>query len=149
MKYSFEIRQTLLENAMEKCKMGIYIKNMEFKKDADTWAERIAAGFHVKSAFPVKNTYMYCHTLDMCFFYDINMVPTVTYAGYTQYMAKDTVALPEAFERASEVLNAMQESKRDYDNEAVVVRKLKNVAIVEVYGKAWAVYGACESDHAV
>lgn len=118
MKYSLEIRQTLLENAMRKCQMGIHIKNMEFKKDADTWAERIATGFHVKSAFPVKNTYMYCDTLDMCFFYDINMVPTVTYAGYTQYMAKDTIGLPKAFEKANEVLNAMQEVKTDYDKEA-------------------------------
>lgn len=126
MKYSFEVRQMLLENATRKCQMGIYIKNMEFKKDADTWAERIAAGFHVKSAFPVKNTYMYCHTLDMCFFYDINMVPTVTYAGYMQDRAKDTLALPQAFEKAAEVLGTMWEVKVDYDKEIRHDRSQRN-----------------------
>ena len=63
----------------------------------------------------MKNSYMFCDSLDMCFFYDKAMIPTVTYAGYAQFMSKDTKTLPRAFEKAKEVLEAMQKVKEIYD----------------------------------
>jgi hypothetical protein len=126
MKYSLEVRAMLLEKAMGKCKLDSHVRNLEYKKDASTWAERIATRFHVKGGLPVKNTYMHCNTLDMCFFYDISMVPTVTYAGYMQDRAKDTLALPQAFEKAAEVLGTMWEVKVDYDKEIRHDRSQRN-----------------------
>jgi len=116
MKYPVCVRTTLLEKAMKQCELASHIKNMEFKRDAGTWAERIATRFYEKGGFPVKNSYMFCDSLDMCFFYDKDMVPTVTYAGYAQFMSKDTITLPSAFEKAKEVLEAMQKVKEIYDD---------------------------------
>lgn len=113
--YSFDARAALLARAMRKCDLDSHIKNMEFKKDAGTWAERIATRFYEKACFPVKNSYMFCDSLDMCFFYDKDMVPTVTYAGYAQHLSKDTSTLPLSFEKAAEVLSVMWELKKDYE----------------------------------
>ncbi|WP_367567777.1 hypothetical protein [Lacrimispora sp.] len=118
MKYSFEVRKMLLEKAMKECQLDSHVKNMEYKKDANTWAERIATGFHVKAGLPVKNSFMHCESLDMCFFYNEDMVPTVTYAGYTQDMKSDTAVLPSAFEKAEEVLAMMRFTAKEYDKEA-------------------------------
>lgn len=116
-KYPVCVRTSLLEKAMKQCELDSHIKNMEFKRDAGTWAERIATRFYGKAGFPVKNSYMFCDSLDMCFFYDKDMVPTVTYAGYTQFLSKDTITLPQAFEKAKDVLNAMWHVMKDYEKE--------------------------------
>jgi len=121
MRYTYDVREYLTAEAMKRCKLDSHIKNMEFKKDAQTWAERIAVRFYDKNCFPVKNSYMYCDTLDMCFFYDRNMVPTITYAGYVQNQGKDTLALPSAFDKAKKVLEMMEAVRRQYDIARYVV----------------------------
>ena len=42
-----------------------HIEWIEGRKQAHTWAERIAVRFKGNGRLPVKNSYMYCDTLDI------------------------------------------------------------------------------------
>lgn len=78
---------------------------------AQTWAERIAERFRGGRQLPVKNSYMYCDTLDMSFFFGETGTPYMTYAGYVTADSKDITEekLVEAFRKAGLVLEAMKE----------------------------------------
>lgn len=59
---------------------------------------------------PVKNSYMFCDTLDMCFFYGPGDTPKVAYAGHAGADERDITEgkLVEAFRKADTVLRAMK-----------------------------------------
>lgn len=59
----------LIATACRKAGLDGHIKWIEKKAHAQTWAERIAERFRGGRQLPVKNSYMYCDTLDMSFFY--------------------------------------------------------------------------------
>ena len=90
---------------------GAYIKWIEKKAHAQTWAERIAERFRGGRQLPVKNSYMYCDTLDMSFFFGETGTPYMTYAGYVTADSKDITEekLVEAFRKAGLVLETMKE----------------------------------------
>ena len=81
--------------------------------DLHTWAERISGRFREgRQPRPVKNSYIYCDTLDVCFFYggpSCN-TPYMTYAGYVTAGSPDITEgkLAEAFKKADTVLRAMK-----------------------------------------
>lgn len=83
-----------------------HIKWIEKKTQAYTWAEKIAMRFKGKRDMPVKNGYMFCETLDMCFFYDEYENACVTYAGYARANSTDLAEdkLVNAFVIAKKVL---------------------------------------------
>jgi hypothetical protein len=87
-----------------------HIKWIDSRKQANTWAEKIAERFRNRRQLPVKNSYMFCDTLDMCFFYSKEGQPIVTYAGYATPDSPDINCgkLAEAFGKAEQVLNAMR-----------------------------------------
>ena len=87
-----------------------HIEWIEGRKQAHTWAERIAVRFKGNGRLPVKNSYMYCDTLDMCFFYTSQGVPQAAYAGLTAAASKDLEEgkLAEAFRKADTVLRLMK-----------------------------------------
>lgn len=59
----------LISAACKETGLDGHIRWIETQKQADTWAEKIAMRFKDKgSSLPVKNSFMYCDTLDMCFF---------------------------------------------------------------------------------
>ncbi len=81
--------------------------------DAYTWAEKISARFrNGRRPRPVKNSYMYCDTLDMCFFYggEHGDMPYMTYAGFVTADSRDITEkkLVNAFEKATFVLKEMR-----------------------------------------
>ena len=81
--------------------------------DAHTWAERISVRFRDgRQPRPVKNSYMFCDTLDMCFFYGgpQHDIPYMTYAGYVTAGSPDITEgkLVEAFNKAGAVLRIMK-----------------------------------------
>ena len=81
--------------------------------DLRTWAERISNRFRDgRQPRPVKNSYMYCDTLDVCFFYGgpSHDTPYMTYAGYVTAGSPDITEgkLSEAFKKAGAVLRAMK-----------------------------------------
>ena len=83
-----------------------HITWIEKKTQAYTWAEKIAMRFKGKRAMPVKNSYMFCEKMDMCFFYDEYENACVTYAGYARANSTDLVEdkLVNAFVIAKKVL---------------------------------------------
>ena len=101
----------LIAAACKEAGLDSHIRWIDTKKQADTWAEKIAMRFKGRSSFPVKNSYMYCDTLDMCFFFGPGDTPKVAYAGHAGADEKDITEgkLLEAFRRARQVLSTMKE----------------------------------------
>lgn len=101
----------LIATACKKAGLDGHIKWIEKKAHAQTWAERIAERFRGGRQLPVKNSYMYCDTLDMSFFYGETGTPYMTYAGYVTADSKDITEekLLEAFRKAGQVLETMKE----------------------------------------
>lgn len=104
-------RAELIAAACKEAGLDGHIRWIEKHKDAQTWAERIAERFRNGRRLPVKNSYMFCDTLDMCFFYGETGTPYMTYAGYVTVSSPDITEgkLLEAFRRARQVLSTMKE----------------------------------------
>lgn len=103
----------LIEKACIEAGVDSHITWHEHKSDAHTWAERISVRFmDGRQPRPAKNSYMYCDTLDMCFFYGgpTGDTPYITYAGYATAGSPDITEgkLTAALERANTVLQAMK-----------------------------------------
>lgn len=107
-----EKQAELIAIACREAGLDGHIKWIERSSDAHTYAERIANGIRLGNVkrLPVKNSYMYCDTLDMCFFY-INDVPYMSYAGYVTGNSKDIMEdkLVKAFQTSKQVLSRMKE----------------------------------------
>ena len=79
-----EKQAELIAIACKESGLDGHIKWIDRSSDAHTWAERIANGIRLRNGkrLPVKNSYMYCDTLDMCFFYSLRAgKPTVLIVG--------------------------------------------------------------------
>lgn len=114
---SNEKKTEMLQKASWICGLDSHVKIIEKKFDEFTWAERISSHFRTpRTAMPVKNSYMFCDTLDMTFFYDKNNKPCVTYAGYAYCGCEDLRLgrLKKAIDKADEMLYTM---KRLMDDE--------------------------------
>lgn len=100
----------LIQKACRECGLDGHVKWIERKQDVQSWAEKIAERFRNKRNMPIKNSYMYCDQLDMCFFYTEWDLPVVTYAGYAGVNDTDITQgkLEQAFRKAREVLEAMR-----------------------------------------
>lgn len=101
----------LIAAACKEAGLDSHIRWIDTKNQADTWAEKIAVRFKGSRSFPVKNSYMYCDTLDMCFCYNHQGTPIMAYAGYVTAGSPDITEgkLLEAFRRARQVLSTMKE----------------------------------------
>ena len=93
----------LIAAACKEAGLDSHIRWIESKKQADTWAEKIAMRFKDRSNLPVKNSYMYCDNQQG--------MPIMTYAGYVTADSPDITEgkLLEAFRRARQVLSTMKE----------------------------------------
>lgn len=106
-----ERQALLISRACKEAGIDSHVRLMQGKKQAQTWAEKIAAQFMQNGQhLPVKNSYMFCDTLDMCFFYGPGDTPKVAYAGHAGADEKDITEgkLVEAFRKADTVLRAMK-----------------------------------------
>lgn len=108
----------IIEKACVKAGLECHISWHNCKADAHTWAERISAlFFEGRQPRPVKNSYMYCDTLDMCFFFGgpTGDIPFMTYAGYVTAKSPDITEgkLEKAFQAANVVLQAMSRMAKE------------------------------------
>lgn len=108
---TYDQQKDIIERACKLANIGAYTTEIKAEADAHTWAERIAAQYKDKRLpMPIKNSFMYCDTLDMCFFFLRGETPAVAYAGYTTAISSDaTGGLVNAFAKANEVLRYMRE----------------------------------------
>lgn len=114
MEYKRQRCAEMITAACNRAGLDGHIKWIRKKSDVHTWAERVAflnpfGGMVGKR--PVKNSHMYCDTLDMCFYYNHAGVATVSYAGRAELNRADMRdgKLIEAFQKAKVVLEYMQE----------------------------------------
>lgn len=63
-----------------------------------TMAEHAMTRFGGKASTPRKNSYLYCDSVDACFFYGPTGAPTVTFTARWTYGAKDLDKLGETAE---------------------------------------------------
>lgn len=109
-----EKQADIIAKACREAGLDGHIKRIEGRRQAQTWAERIAVQFKGNNPLPVKNSYMYCDTLDMSFFFHENGKPGVAYAGYTVAGSPDIKGkLVEAFATADKVLDAMEKLSKE------------------------------------
>jgi len=106
-----ERQAELIAKACKEAGLDSHIRWIAKKNEAQTWAERIAVQFKGAGQLPVKNSYMYCDKLDMCFFYGPQDTPQMSYAGYVTAASSDITEgkLVEAFRKADTVLQAMKQ----------------------------------------
>lgn len=109
-----ERQAAIIEAACKTANLGAHITWITAKSKASTWAEKIAVQYKAeREAIAVKNSYMYCDTLDMCFFFLNGCTPAVAYAGYTVALSADaTGGLVNSFAKANEVLRYMTEYQK-------------------------------------
>ena len=127
-----ERQAEIIKEACRAVGIDSHIKRLELKKEAYTWAERIAAQ-HKESGqtMPVKNSYMYCDTLDMCFFF-MGRTPAVSYAGYTTAGSKDiTGGISEAFKKADAVLRYMLAASAKETSGPLALEELRQMVLHE------------------
>ena len=72
-----------------------------------TMAERAMTRFGGKANTPRKNSYLYCDSVDACFFYGPTGAPTVTFTARWTYGAKDLEKLGETAELIKTMLYNM------------------------------------------
>lgn len=106
-----EQQAELIQKACREVGLDGHVKMIERRTQANTWPEKTAAAFKGRDPLPVKNSYMYCDTLDMCFFYGPDDIPYMAYAGYVTVESKDIKEgkILEAFKKARQVLGNMKE----------------------------------------
>lgn len=110
----------IIEQACKDAGIDSHIEWHNNKKDAHTWAERISIRFkNGRQPRPVKNSYMYCDALDMCFFFGGPNcdIPHMAYAGYVTSESPDITQgkLEAAFAHANVVLQIMRREVHKQD----------------------------------
>ena len=106
MKYTHEQQEIAIEKACDVCQLGSHIFNPSLKSNLSTWADRIMGRWYRK-LMPIKQTFMYCNTLDMNFFFTEDGRAMFTYAGYCDNGC-ECDSLVNAFKIANEMIKEMQ-----------------------------------------
>lgn len=109
MKYTVEQQTQAMEQAFKQYNLDCHIVYKERKSEFHTWAEQIAKRFFRKG-MPIKNSYMYCNALDMCFFFLKDGTAIYTYAGYADQWDGTEEKIVNAFRIANKVRTAMEEA---------------------------------------
>ena len=96
-----------LHNAARKAGLDAHIVRMERKSDAHTYAEKLMLNCYRKG-MPYKSSYLYCDTVDACFFFDHDGKASVSFSAIWRSGAKDLgKPLKEAFGYIQRMLDAM------------------------------------------
>ena len=66
---TIEQERDALYNAARRVGLDAHVAYMERKGDAHTYAEKLMLNSYRKG-MPYKSSYLYCDTLDTCFFFD-------------------------------------------------------------------------------
>ena len=93
--------------AARRSNLDAHIQTMDRKSDAHTCAEKLMLSSYRKG-MPYKSSYLYCDTLDACFYFDHDGCACVTVSARWCNGAKDLgKPIKEAFEYIQKMLDAM------------------------------------------
>lgn len=101
--------QEALYNAARSANLDAHIKYMERKSDAHTLAEKLMLNSY-RRGMPYKASYLYCDTLDVCFYFDHDGRACVTISAGWRYGAKD---LGQPVETALSYIRTMLKAMTD------------------------------------
>lgn len=99
-------KSAALHHAARACGFDGHIKTIEYKNQCFTRAEQIAES-RVSRPFPVKNSYLYCDTLDTCFYFDSENNPCCAFAGCVRYNSGDFKSMEGTAAKIKAMLFAM------------------------------------------
>ena len=110
----------LIEKACREHGLDEHIKWIQKKEDAQLFAEAIAEQHRDRMEMPVKNSFMYCDALNMCFFYDATGIPCMSYSGYAFVDSQDLCEgnIQKAFEKAKAVLQTMAKLSKEAEDDS-------------------------------
>lgn len=83
-----EERHDALHDAARMCGLDGHVKVITYKNECCTRAEQIAEA-EMARPFPVKNSYLYCGTVDACFYYDREDNACCAFSGHVRYGSGD------------------------------------------------------------
>lgn len=99
--------ESALYQAARRLGLDAHITHMERKGDAYTYAEKLMLNSYRKG-MPYKTSYLYCDTVDACFFFDHDGRPAVTISARWTQGAKDLgKPIREALTLIQKMLDAM------------------------------------------
>lgn len=101
--FTKEQQKTMLHRAARSSNMDGHI----VATPPATMAEHAMTRFGGKASTPRKNSYLYCDSVDACFFYGPTGAPTVTFTARWTYGAKDIDKLGETAELIKTMLYNM------------------------------------------
>lgn len=108
---STEQQATAIEAACKAANLDAHITRITAKSRAATWAEKLAVRFKLdREDLVVKNSYMYCDALDMCFFFLNGRTPAFAYAGYISIIVQIPSIIVGAIGGISDLLASLFEA---------------------------------------
>jgi len=98
-----------LHDAARACGFDGHTEELHYKKDAETWPDRIA----INRRLPVviKQSYLYFDSLDTTFFYSPEGKPSCAFAGIVFKPSSDYKHLVDMSNRISGMLDAMETAR--------------------------------------
>lgn len=104
---TIEQEREALYQAARQVGLDAHITYMERKSDAHTCAEKLMLNSYRKG-MPYKASYLYCDTVDACFFFDYDGRATVTLSARWAHGAKDLgKPIKKGFDYIQKMLDAM------------------------------------------
>ncbi|MFB7817399.1 hypothetical protein ACFC0X_24920 [Paenibacillus chitinolyticus] len=110
MQLSVEQQAEIMSECAYNLKMDCHINYMNRKADAHTWAERNMVGRTYRKGMPYKRSYLWCDTVDICFYFDDNGKACATMSSAWSFDGRDMVSgsAVKAVEKIREMLKRMQ-----------------------------------------
>lgn len=108
MKYSNEIQAEAIERAAKRLKLDSHINYCDYKKYLHTWSDQLMKRWFRKD-MPYKRSFLMCNSLDVNFFFLENGEAVYTYAGYADDRDAREYKIVEAFRKANQMREYMQE----------------------------------------
>lgn len=104
---TIEQEREALYQAARRVGLDAHITYMERKSDAYTCAEKLMLNSYRKG-MPYKASYLYCDTVDACFFFDYDGKAVVTFSARWSHGAKDLgKPIKDGFGYIQKMLDAM------------------------------------------
>lgn len=110
MKLTVEQQAEIISDCASDLKMDCHISYMNRKVDAATWAERNMVGRSYRKGMPYKRSYLWCDTVDICFYFDDNSkaCATMSSAWWSKCEDMNSGNAVKAIEKIGSMLGYMQ-----------------------------------------
>lgn len=131
MKLSFEEQEKIIEDAADVLKMDIHISHMRHKADLSTMAEKLMGQRTHQQGQPYKQAYLWCDTVDVCFFFsgNFNATACATFTALWLVGSKDLKGgnAAHALQKIEDMLDLMQKKANNIMLGKVVAGGAENV----------------------